>query len=150
MLPVPSDKPQNGNLGGPEKKQPPTTTCELSEPTYDFREWSEDFSRWALWHCVFRDGCYGGVTTLYKEWCEWCFREQVVPANLPTFRALLANERFMLAGPFPLAEHGMVYGLLLREDWGAACAASPSAPAQEPERSADCKPAWRGDLLRTA
>ena len=99
---------------------------------------AEQFSRWALAHCVFRDGCYGGVAALHKHLCAWCVeRGRAVPSP-STFGALLADEGFTLT------EFGLVYGLLLREDWEAAHA--PPPPPAESKRVAPRKPAYREAL----
>ncbi len=106
---------------------------ELREPVYEPREWAEDFTRWALAHCVFRDGCCGGVAALHREWCEWCFLKQVVPCNLLTFRALLRSEGFTLGAG---TTAGMVYGLVLKAEYLALTA---------PERAAKEGPTWNGN-----
>ncbi len=88
----------------------PESPEDLPEPIWDIGGYAKDFGRWALAHCVFRDRCWGGVAVLHREWEEWCFLEDVVPANLLTFRALLEDKGFTLT------ERGTVYGLLLPED----------------------------------
>ncbi len=107
-------KAQQGILAGPEAAES-GSPGELPEPAHDPFEYAEDFGRWALAHCVFRDRCWGGIAKLYREWCAWCFLEQVVPANLPTFRALLEDEGFILPnrtrhGPWAVAPRGLGSG----------------------------------------
>ncbi len=115
----------------------PESPDDLPEPVWDISGYAEDFGRWLLAHCVFLDRCWCGVAALHRAWCDWCFLEHAVPANLPTFRALLEDEGFALT------ERGMVYGLLLRVDWEAAWAPTP-ADADAP---AARESGYRGDLL---
>ncbi len=123
----------------PDENAPrPILASVLPEGVHGSREWAEQFSRWALAHCVFRDGCYGGVAALHKHLCAWCVeRGRAVPSP-SSFGALLADEGFTLT------EFGLVYGLLLREDWEAAHA--PPPPPAESKRVAPRKPAYREAL----
>ncbi len=93
-------------------KKHPVLACELVEPAQDHTFWAEDFGHWALARCFFHDRSFSGVKALHLHFCEWCIAEQTVGCNLPTFEALLADERFLLGG-------GMVAGLILGEDWEA-------------------------------
>lgn len=79
-------------------------------PHQDHEGWTEDFGRWALAHCLFRDRCWGGITALHAHLCTWCAERGEAGPWLATFEALLADEGFLLGG-------GLVAGLILREDW---------------------------------
>jgi len=61
---------------------------------------------------VFRDGAWGGVVALHKDYAVWC--DQVardVPAGFETFAKLLRETGSLMR------EDGLVENLLLREDW---------------------------------
>lgn len=74
--------------------------------------YEEVLNRWLEEQCVFRDRTWGGVKALHKHYAVWC--DQVardVPASLAMFEKLLREAGCLLTG------NGLVYGLLLREDW---------------------------------
>jgi hypothetical protein len=75
----------------------------------DHSFWADDFSKWALECCLFRDRCFGGVAVLHRDFWRWCVDRETVGCMLETFEALLENEGFSMAG-------GLVYGLVLKAD----------------------------------
>lgn len=78
-------------------------------PGHDPFAWAEDFHKWALSKCVFRDRCFGGIWALHRDFCEWTISRESVPCRRMTFERLLADQGFLLAD-------GFVSGLILRED----------------------------------
>ena len=100
----------------------------LPELFQDSCEWAEDFARWALAHCFFRDGCLWRVEALHDAFCGWCAARDLAPCMTATFAALLKEEGFSLAT-------GMVEGLVLREKYLSLTA---------PERQAKAAPVRNG------
>jgi hypothetical protein len=71
--------------------------------------WAEDFHRWALDHCVYRDRCFGGIGALHRDFCEWLIAHDEVPCTRQAFESLMDESGFF-------SVDGMVSGLILRED----------------------------------
>ena len=94
----------------------------IQEPSF----WADDFGRWALECCLFRDRCFGGVKALHNHFCDWCNAQGPPGCMLETFEALLEDEGFLLAG-------GLVSGLVLREDWETVHA--PPSPPEPPAKA---------------
>jgi hypothetical protein len=78
-------------------------------PPDDPAGWKPEFETWVSAHCVFRDGCWGAIGCLHVAFCEWAEKESV-PCSRQCFEWLLRDEGFQLAD-------GLVYGLILKEDW---------------------------------
>jgi hypothetical protein len=76
---------------------------------HDPAAWAEDFHRWAINQCVFRDRCFAGIGGLLRHFCEWQVMRDEVPCTRNTFEALLRDGGFFFA-------EGLVYGLLLKAD----------------------------------
>lgn len=91
--------------------RPDTTPAVLlDDPT----AWQPAFRQWIAGHCVFRDGCAGGIMCLHLHFAEWCIRHSdVCPSTRLTFESLLRREGFEVAG-------GLVLGLILKADAGIA------------------------------
>lgn len=85
---------------------------EQAIPAHDPAAWAEDFHRWAFGCCVYRDRHFGGIGALHTDFCQWTNAHESVPCTRMTFEALLRDQGFFFAD-------GLVYGLLLKEDWGA-------------------------------
>jgi len=71
--------------------------------------WNEDFFRWALDRCVYRDRCFCGVGALCADFGSWAVFHNTVPCTRRIFQELLENAGLFIAD-------GLVYGLILRED----------------------------------
>jgi len=77
---------------------------------------------WMLERCVYRDRCFGGVGALFLDLARWCADHgQTAPESRRAFAAELQAEGFAVA------TDGLVYGLLLGEDWEA-CERAHAAP----------------------
>jgi hypothetical protein len=76
---------------------------------HDPAAWAEDFHRWALSRCVFRDRCFGGISALWRDFCEFQVSRDEVPCTRRTFEALIKEAGFFFAD-------GRVYGLLLKPE----------------------------------
>ncbi len=110
-LPTPQKQPSHSQEAAPAPWPVPGL------PSQEFDGWTDDFSLWALLHCVFRDTCRGGVALLGRHFSAWCAERGEAGPWPATFAALLEDQGFTLT------ERGrvqMVYGLLLHEDWEAA------------------------------
>lgn len=79
-------------------------------PIHDPAAWAEDFHRWALANCVYRDRCFGGIGCLHRDFGEWAVSHESVPCTRDVFEQLLRDAGFLFAD-------GLVYGLILKEDW---------------------------------
>jgi hypothetical protein len=79
-------------------------------PVVDPFPWAEDFQKWTLARCVYRDRCFGGIGSLHRDFCEWAIACEEPPCNRQIFEQLLDNAGFLSAD-------GMVSGLILREDF---------------------------------
>jgi hypothetical protein len=67
---------------------------------------------WVLARCVFRDRAWGGIKALHKNYVGWCDQVALdVPAGLATFEKLLREFCSFTT------KNGLVYGVLLEEDW---------------------------------
>lgn len=78
-------------------------------PAHDAAAWAEDFHRWALSNCVYRDRCFGGIGALHTNFCRWTLDHKSVPCRDETFEQLLRDAGFFFAD-------GLVYGLVLKQD----------------------------------
>lgn len=72
--------------------------------------WAEDFHRWALKSCVYRDRWFSGIAALHKDFRDWCLNRDEVPCSVTTFERLLLGAGFLLAD-------GLMSGLTLKADW---------------------------------
>jgi hypothetical protein len=81
----------------------------IQSPTHDPEAWMEDFHRWALDRCVYRDRCFGGIGALWSDFGEWAVGHSSVPCTRRTFELLLTDFGFFFA-------EGMIYGLILKAD----------------------------------
>jgi hypothetical protein len=79
-----------------------------SVAAHDPAAWAEDFHKWVMEQCAFRDRCFGGIGCLHVHFCEWASTRSV-PCTRETFEALLRMEDFETAD-------GLIYGLILKED----------------------------------
>lgn len=67
----------------------------------------EDFQRWALDRCVYRNRCFGEIGALCGDFGEWAIAHDSVPCTRSTFEALLRAAGFLFAD-------GLVSGLMLK------------------------------------
>jgi len=75
---------------------------------------SDALGLWLLAHCVYCDRCFGGVGALHLDLARWCAdHERPVPESRRAFTAQLQAEGFAVT------TDGLVYGLMLAEDWEA-------------------------------
>ena len=81
----------------------------LEPDSHDPSAWAEDFHRWALARCVWRDRGFGGIGALHTDFSEWSIARDDVPCTRTTFERLLSDAGFFRAD-------GLVSGLVLRED----------------------------------
>jgi hypothetical protein len=83
-------------------------------PEDDPAAWSEDFARWQAENCIHREGWddWGGIGSLWVDFCEWTVGRDSVPCTRRTFERLLDDAGF-------LCSEGMVSGLILRADFDA-------------------------------
>ena len=84
----------------------PTNAC----PQPPLLAFEKELHAWAMGHCVFRDGCWGGVAGLHLDYVRWCQQRMDVPCSLMQFREWLRDNNFYLH------ERGLVYGLILGVD----------------------------------
>ena len=82
----------------------------ISDPADDSAAWRAGFCGWMALACVVRDRCFGGIGSLYIQFCEWTIAHNAAPCTRETFEVLLTNAGYSLAD-------GMVSGLILAEDW---------------------------------
>ena len=99
-----------------------------SKPLQEPAIWEDDFSRWALAECLFKDGCLWRLEALHLHFCEWCQGRDAVGCMADTFAALLDLESLTVTA-------GLVYGLVLREEY---------VSLTEPERKAKSVPRYIG------
>lgn len=86
---------------------------------------------WLLARCVYRDRCWGGVGALYLDLARWCAeRGQPAPESRRAFTAELQEEGFALG------TDGLVYGLMLAEDWATETSETPAKPKVTRRRKA--------------
>jgi hypothetical protein len=103
------------SLAGPPARKPQQAHIESNghastiDQIVNSSGWAEEFHRWALSRCVFRDRCFGGIGSLHCDWCEWQVSHNDVPASRVVFEGLLRDSGFLFAD-------GLVYGLILGED----------------------------------
>jgi hypothetical protein len=82
-------------------------------PADDPTAWQTAFQQWITIHCIFRDGCAGGIGCLHLHFAEWCIQNSdVCPCTRPTFELLLSCEGFDLSDD-------LVRALILKVDSGA-------------------------------
>jgi hypothetical protein len=98
----------------------PKTQQTVTEATDDMNSdapgaWKEDFTRWVSERCINREDRddWGGIGSLWVDFCEWVVGRDSVPCIRWTFERLLDNAGF-------LCSDGMVSGLILRRDFEAA------------------------------
>ena len=72
----------------------------------DVYAWAEDFHKWSLEQCVYRDRCFGAVRGLHCDFCEWLVARDEGPCTFDTFERLLQQLGFLIAD-------GFVSGLVL-------------------------------------
>lgn len=69
---------------------------------------------WLLDRCIYRDRCWGGIGALYLDASRWCAEHtRPAPESRRAFVAALQAEGFAVT------TDGLVYGLMLAEDWEA-------------------------------
>jgi hypothetical protein len=69
---------------------------------------------WLLERCAYRDHCWGGIGALYLDLARWCAEHgRPAPESRQAFRAELQTQGFAVT------TDGLVYGLMLAEDWQA-------------------------------
>lgn len=78
-------------------------------PAHDPAAWTEDFHRWALVRCCFRDRCFGGIGALHADFCNHQIARNDVPCQRSVFERLLRDAGFLFAD-------GLVSGLVLKAD----------------------------------
>ena len=113
-------------------KEPEAEMVESTTP-HDPAAWAEDFHRWALDRCVWRDRCFGGIGALHTCFCEWAIAHKSVPMQRTTFERLLRDHGFFFAD-------GLVYGLLLAEDVKPGCILHPDVLLGEESDRGQAKP----------
>ena len=92
----------------------PETMAQVELLPAEVRAWDDVMLAWTRACCSFHDGCWGSVGSLYVSHIEWAHEiGQPFVADRETFAAILQCLGFKIQG-------GMVYGLLLKEDYGAA------------------------------
>jgi hypothetical protein len=102
------------------EKSPGDSLTKLTKPSlaslvdrsmaaFDPSEWEIEFHGWASTQCVLRDGCFGGVGSLFVHFAEWCCKSGSVPCNRETFEWLLADQGFTV-------RDGLCCGLILARD----------------------------------
>jgi hypothetical protein len=75
---------------------------------------TDAFGFWMLARCVYRDRSWGGVGALHLDLARWCAEHgQPAPESRRAFTAELQTEGFAVT------TDGLVYGLMLAEDWEA-------------------------------
>lgn len=84
----------------------------LGQPAHDPAAWAEDFQRWALDRCCFKDRSFGGIGALHTNFCEYQIARNDVPCQRNTFEALLSHAGFFHAD-------GLIYGLILKAEYKA-------------------------------
>lgn len=104
----------------------------ISVPADNPAAWREPFQTWATSQCVFKDRCFGGISSLYVRFSEWCIAHDAVPCPRDTFERLLVDAGFLIAD-------GLASGLILREDWQATHWKPEPAKAKPVHRKARCK-----------
>lgn len=90
----------------------PEMSSEMSKdsvPIEDFRAWAEDFHRWTLDRCVWRQRDFSGIGPLCKDFGCWALEHDIVPCQRKTFEALIEDAGFLFAD-------GLVSGLILKAD----------------------------------
>jgi hypothetical protein len=76
---------------------------DLSDPS----DWKEDFRRWMLEHCEYKNRCFCEMHILFRDFKGWSIAHQQVPCSAAGFTRQLSDAGFLFAD-------GLVYGLLLR------------------------------------
>ena len=80
-----------------------------TSPALDPSPWAEDFHKWTLARCVYRDRCFGGISSLHRDFCEWVIAHDECPCTREAFVRLLDQCGFLFVDDF-------VSGLLLGDD----------------------------------
>lgn len=78
-------------------------------PAQDPSAWAEDFHRWALSCCVWRERAFGGIGRLHTHFSEWAACHESVPCTRQVFEAIIGSQGLFLAD-------GLVYGIILTAD----------------------------------
>jgi len=82
---------------------------DLFTPAHDPAAWAEDFHRWPLVRCCFRDRCFGGIGALHADFCNHQIARNDVPCQRSVFERLLRDAGFLFVD-------GLVSGLVLKAD----------------------------------
>lgn len=90
-------------------------------PAHDPAAWAEDFHRWTLNRCCFRDRCFGGIGALHADFCEHQMARNDVPCQRSVFEMLLRDAGFFFAD-------GLVSGLILKTEYEAQSGKRAPAP----------------------
>lgn len=102
-----TEKPSSVSFGSSNQVQTPNFSDII--PSHDPAAWVEDFHRWALNRCCFRDRCFGGIGALHMNFCDYQIARDEVPCQRSVFEALLRDAGFLFAD-------GLVSGLILKAD----------------------------------
>ena len=115
-------------LGQDEKPSPRAETlAQVELLPAEVRQWDEAMLRWTQTRCAFRERSWGSLSSLYISHIEHAHQTGGMFApDRETFQAILMALGFQI-------EDGMVYGLILREDWEAASYVPP-VPKPTPSR----------------
>jgi hypothetical protein len=85
---------------------------ELTMDPADLADRRELFSRWVDSACVCLPRCFGGVSRLHRDFCEWEVHRGGAPSTRDTFERLLAERGFLIG---EVAGVVLVSGLTFRE-----------------------------------
>ncbi|MHB1959411.1 MAG: hypothetical protein ACYCO5_10310 [Acidobacteriaceae bacterium] len=91
----------------------PETMAQVELLPAEVRAWDDAMLLWTRACCCFHDGCWGSAGSLYVSHIEWAHQTgQPFVADRETFTSILMALGFQI-------QDGMVYGLILAEDWEA-------------------------------
>ncbi len=68
----------------------------LEPQSHNPSAWDEDFHRWALDRCVWRDRCFGGIGALHADFSEWSVAREDVLCTRNHIRAPALRCRVVL------------------------------------------------------
>jgi hypothetical protein len=87
----------------------------------DAAAWEDDFERWWLDRCTFKDGAWSAIHRLHNDYNEWALHNYGVPCRLGVFEALLRGEGCRIQGT-------RVHGVALALAFSVIAEASPEEP----------------------
>jgi hypothetical protein len=73
-------------------------------------QWREDFYKWALSRCFWRERSFEYIGYLHADFCEWAIAHDSVPCQREAFERMLADNAFEFAD-------GQIYGMILISTW---------------------------------